>query len=207
MYFRFFSIATTGEFAGYNFSLGYGRTIYLKRLHGHSVNITDRPFVIKPSLNIECTPYRGYDNGSQFYLGTMDNQNKYIKVLGNTAGPTYTSHDKYRKVYAANTLDVVYAQTEVAVVPKISVCNNPFKHLIHWQINMGYNIDLFNKGGIILRQNFEQSIKTPSIINIDDNGIVAKYNGNMVRAAPYNLSGFYFGIELGLNVLSKTGHS
>ncbi|HLY68975.1 MAG TPA: hypothetical protein VKR53_04555 [Puia sp.] len=202
LYFRFLSIAAIGDYAGCNFSLGYGRSIWVHTRHGHAANITDRQFVIKPSVNIELTPYRGFDNGSPFYLGTIDNRNKYIKVLGYTAGPTFTVHGKYNSVYNANTLDAVYAQTELAVVPKISISNNPFKHLFHWQINMGYNIDLFNRGGIILRQNFYESIKKPSIINFDDRGIVAKYNGHTITSVPYNLSGFYLGVELGLNIRS-----
>lgn len=196
-----FFVSIIGAASGYNYTLGYGRNFYFNKHFYAKKNISDNSFVIKTFMRIAYTNYRGYDEGSPFYLGNIDNENKYINVLGNVAAPTYTTSGKSPQTYEAKTLDIIYSQNEWALAPGISISSNPYKHYFFWQVEMGYNFVLHEKGGIILLQNNFNKIKT---LDLSESRIKVSYNNTLIKSAPYIVDGFYAGVKAGFSIRSKS---
>lgn len=201
---QFFTAGVTmsfiGDLNGYGFTMGYGRNLHFQKNRHKYHQLPKAFFVFRPSLNLAFTPYAGFDNGNPFYLGTINNEDRQLYVLGNIIRPTYTTSGRYRKTYQAKTLDIYYSQKEWALVPKIAISNNPFRHFLHWEIELAYNIPFSEKAGILLTQNSLNPVKT---ININDPGIRVLYERNPIKSSPYTLFGFYIGGRIGLNIPSK----
>jgi hypothetical protein len=194
------NVSFIGDLNGYGFTMGYGRNVYFQKNKYDNLQLPKAFIVFRPSLNLAFTPYAGFDNGKPFYLGTITNQDRQLNVLGNIIPPTYTTSGRYPKTYQAKTLDIYYSQKEWALVPKIAISNNPFRHFLHWEIELAYNIPFSEKAGILLTQNSLNPVKT---ININDPGVRVLYENNPIKSPPYTLFGFYIGGRIGLNIPSK----
>lgn len=196
-----FLVSIIGSAAGYNYTLGYGRSFYFNRHFAERKSIISNSVVIKTFIRISYTNYKGYGDGSPFYFGNIDNTNKYIDVLGNIAAPTYSSSGRYVHTYDAKTLDVIFAQNEWAVIPGISISSNPYKHYFFLELEMGYNLVLHELGAIILTQDNFNKIKT---LSLRDSRISVIYNNARVKATPYIIDGLCLGVKAGFSGRSKS---
>jgi hypothetical protein len=121
------SVGTGAKFASVLVSVGYGFMWYFNGFGEHEKNNTNKKFVFKASLSI-ATEYVG-----STLMGTIDNTNQTIDVLGYTAKPTWdetTTDDdgnSYTDTYQAKNLTVSYLQFEGSLLPKISIGNNPYR--------------------------------------------------------------------------------
>jgi hypothetical protein len=161
---------------GFGVSTGYGFMWYFNGFGEHKKNVVNKRYVFKASMNIGYEQFAG-----RTLLGTIDNSNKTIGLLGYAAEPTFditTSIDNgdgttsyETDTYSAQDLNVSYSQTEWLLIPKISIGNNPYRssasknagnssiHKKHkrinkllWDLSLGYNIPFSNKGGLQLTQ-------------------------------------------------------
>jgi hypothetical protein len=197
-----------GADAGYRYSLGCGRNFFIGR--GRSGRRQGKSLVIKPSLNIEYITYRGRDNGSPFYLGTIDNHARAIQFDGDVANPTYT----YTTGSYANTvthidsvhlLNIYYGQREWIIQPKLTFSNSPYQHRFHWEVYIGYTLPFSQKGKLIFTQDDDHGVATK---NMKDNAFLVQYNNAVVKTTPYYLNGLNIGFALGVNAsrqLNRTG--
>ncbi|HLZ89225.1 MAG TPA: hypothetical protein VKQ52_18340, partial [Puia sp.] len=140
-------------------------------------------------------------SGSALF-GSIDNYNKTLYLLGEEADPTFTTGGgRYSppKTYTARTLDVSYSQRELALLPRVSIANNPFRGYGRWELSIGYNFPLVDRGGIFLKQVGDGSSKGISgAVNINNSDISASYDGKPIRSAPYRFGGLYAGVLLSL---------
>ena len=200
------SLSVIGKWTkGFNFSFGYGRNFYLDGFK-HSSTIEGKAWVIKPSLSISYTRDNG-DN-SDAILGSINNTGKTINVLGQVANPTFdvttTSTDddgnstSTTSTYNASSLNIAYVQREFALMPKLTISNNPFKKGPHLELTLGYNIPLHERGGISLLQDAGNNNLhyVSHLVDLNHEGITATYNGRRITGAPFVFSGFYLNFTL-----------
>ena len=201
---QFFTAGVTvnfiGELNGYGFMMGYGRNLYFLQNNDNATPVPAAFFVFRPSLNLAYSPYSGFDHNNPFYLGSINNDHRQLYVLGNSIPPTYTTGGRFPKTFQAKTLDIYYSQHDWALVPKIALSNNPFKHFLHWEIELAYNMPLTEKTGILLTQDSAHPIQT---VNINDRHMQVLYNSHPIRSSPYVLYGFYIGGRIGLLIPSR----
>jgi len=198
---------------GVTFSGGYGFTWYFNGPGEHEKNIVDKRFVFKASMNIAWELYAGKTS-----LGTIDNTNKTISLLGYTATPTFyvsttTDDGNGNEItetipYQAQNLNVSYSQTELLLVPKIGIGNNPYrggdskKLKLLWDLSVGYNLPFYNKGGIQLTQNDGEGNSrnlNSSLIGLKTPDLTFMYNGKRTSSTLFHYSGLSvaFSIRLG----------
>jgi hypothetical protein len=180
---------------GTNLSFGYGRNYYFG---GHSSAIEGKSLVFKPSINISWTRDAGHNNSAG--LGSIDNEGNSIQVLGYTATPSYdvssTTTDANGNDITttttndASTLDITYVQREFAITPKLTLSNNQYRKGLHWELALGYNLAVHERGGISLKQDGNNVVA--SLVDLDHGGgLAATYNGKTVTTTPFHFSGFY----------------
>ena len=176
------------------FGFGYGYNIFIK-FFNKSNNI-----IIQPSVNFCYGQFHGD-------LGSIDNENKDLKVLGSDANSTYiltwgkpqTPHTENAK-----TLDITYIQNFWTILPKLSFRNNHYKHTIHLEFDLGYYFPLYKKEGIELEQDNVHSITQTKITGFDTNSsLITTYNHKIVTSTPINFSGLYLGVVVGVNINYK----
>jgi hypothetical protein len=192
-----------------SFSIGYGYSWYLNGFGEHEKNMADRRFVLRASINVFVN-----DDISGVSLGNIDNKNRTIQVLGVTAKPTYTQDETdddgndYTETDSAHNLKIFYKQYEGALMPKISIGSNPYRHATlskdgtylqgrytNWELSLGYNIPFSDEGEIILRQdsNPDNPIGT---FQLNTHGLTYMYNGKPTIFAPFRFSGLYVSFAL-----------
>jgi hypothetical protein len=183
---------------GYRYSLGYGRNFFIGM--GHGAHGRRRQIVFKPSLNIEFINSRGRDNGSPMYLGTIDNADKTIQFDGSSANPTHTYSTGYSNQYthtdSLKLLNIYYGQREWQLEPRITISNNPYGHLIHWEVYVGYTVPFSQKGKVIFTQDDSHGVANKPIT---DDAFTVLYNGSPVKRTPYYLNGLNVGFLMGVN--------
>lgn len=212
---QFFNLnVAVGLYSNWNYSvpesvsLGYGYSWYLNGFKEHEKNVADKRFVFKTSVNVS------YLDENSNSLGFIDNTNNTIQALGHTVNsrysyvPTFLSwflSDADGKDAAAKNLIVSYAQKEFSLFPKISIANNPFRHAsadgkkmsrvsVSWELSLGYNIPLYDKGGISFIQNDGKNTHSTilnSPISLKTQGLTFLYNGKPTVSTPFHFSDLY----------------
>jgi hypothetical protein len=215
---HFFSLdfSTGASSANTIFSAGYGFIWYFNGLGEHEKNITNKRFVFKASMNITW-----YNTTALTLLGTIDNTNQTINLLGQTAHPTFdiTTDDgsSYQtNTYSAQNLTISYSQNESAFLPKISIGNNPYrgnplpkyannssikkKLKLLWNLSFGYNLPFYYKEGIDLSQDDGNgnSSSLKSSLSLKTPGITFMYNGKPTTSTPFHFSGLYISLAFSL---------
>jgi hypothetical protein len=157
-----------------NVSIGYGYSWYFNRWGEHKKSIIDNRFVFRASLNLSYALTGG--DGGQTVLGNINTTNNTIKALGliiKSPDTTYykssNGQTKSSISYSKN-LMISYYQRELSLLPKITIGNNPYRNplifknkkhggmilrsmAIRWELSLGYNIPVYDWGGIQLAQN------------------------------------------------------
>jgi len=215
---HFFSIdfsAGSGQVDDIALSTGYGFLWYFNGLGEHEKNIVNKRFMFKASINIAWNQYGGLTS-----LGTIDNSNRTINLLGHTAPPTFditTTDDNGNSetdTYTAKNLNVYYKQTDWLLMPKISIGNNPYrgkwskrypstKQKILWDFSLGYNIPIINKGGIQLVQDDgkgDTQNLINSLISLKTPNATFLYNGKQITSSPFRLSSLYISFSIRYNI-------
>jgi hypothetical protein len=187
---------------GYNLFAGYGYTFYVNGFGDRSRRPEQKAFLIKPSLALSYTQDNGFNDPAR--MGTIDNSDKTILLFGQTASPSYSITTSYGRsgtsttTYSAKTLDISYAQYELAVMPKITITSNPYLNGIRWALTIGYNIPLNERGRIQLLQDDgdgnQKAISSP--IPLSDGRLLATYNNQPITAAPYRFSNYFLSLEI-----------
>jgi len=181
---------------GSNLAAGYGFIWYADTRRTREPE--DKRMAIKVSLNLN---YSADAAGSgDALLGSIDNANKTIYLLGHEADPTFTTGGGRSPTVTNNakTLNVSYSQRELSLLPRVSIANNPYRSGGRWELLFGYNFPLTDRGGIYLKQEADQGHKGVSpAVNINNPAISASYNGRPVHRAPYRFGGVYAGVLFG----------
>lgn len=192
-----------GKDAGYRYSLGYGRIFYIGR--SFSKSKWGKSLLIKPSVQIEHIFYTGRGDGSNLYLGVINNQRKTILVDGVSAGPayrykTYPDGDFLSGATAVDSvksLDVSFGQRQWMFQPKVTISNNPYQHLCHWEVYVGYTLPFSRQGVIDLVDDGNHRV---AAMDMGDAAFTVQRNGEVIRKTPYSLSGLNIGITVGFNL-------
>jgi len=187
-----------------NVSAGYGFMWYFSGLDEHANNILDKHFVFKASMNVVYD----MDAGN---IGTIDNTNSVINVLGLTANPQFTTtisddegNNTETDTCRAINLNISYEQKELSLLPRISIGNNPYGRKaifkdgtkLLWELSLGYNIPLYDWGGIKIDQD-DGNGNTNSIngtIKLKNQGLNFIYKGEKRTSTPFRLSGIYIAL-------------
>jgi hypothetical protein len=219
---HFFSLDFDGGSSRANIflSTGYGFIWYFNGLGEHEKSMTNKRFVFKASMNIVWTP----NAIGSTSLGTIDNTNQTINLLGYTAHPTFdiTTTDadgnSETDTYSAQNLNVSYSQTEWSLLPKISIGNNPYrggkllrkyagnsliqkKLKLLWNLSLGYNLPFYYKEGLKLSQddgNGNSNNISNGLISFKTPGITFMYNGKQTTSTPFHFSGLYISLAFSL---------
>jgi hypothetical protein len=193
-----------GIYYGERISAGYGRVWFLNGPGQHYSIPQQKTFILKTLLNLVYTEDMGVNNVA--LLGRIDNSNQTLHLLGDEAGPTFnipSSRSGPGGTYNAKNLDLSYAQQELSLVPQIALSTNPFRHMITFELDLGYSIPLLDGGGVYMVQD-DGSVTSHNINYIDgpvslkNTAITATLNGKPIRSIPYRLGGPYaaFKIEI-----------
>src|ERR1035437_6038006 len=198
-----------------NVSAGYGYNLYFDLFKNEKRSQKEKTFVIKYSINIDFSNYTNWDgrgNATDYnYLGSIDNENKTINLLGFTSNPTYTYYDGFpyytRTPHVVNTKNIIifYTQNDWVVIPKISLTNNPYKHLLHCEVEVEYFLPLREKGGIQLFQNGTNAM-TSGVLGLNESSYTTTFNNKVITSNPYKFHGFFIGLTIGINISSETIH-
>ena len=204
-----------------NISAGYGWFWYFNSPGEQWKNSVNKRFVFKTSVNI------AYEEGDgRTLLGTIDNTDKTIHLLGHTASPTFeltTAVDNgdgttssETDTYPARNLNVSYSQTEWLLIPKIGIGNNPYRSsvsnnvndpVVHknvkilWELSLGYKIPFANRGGIQLSQNDgngNSSNLNTSLISLKTPGVVFMHNGKPTTSAFFHFSELFISLSFSI---------
>ena len=196
-----FSTGFNTTYQGAYYSIGYGRNIYVgNQSQKLRERITNCTWVLRPSLNIMAFSFSGGN------LGNIDNTNTTIYLLGEEAGPTYsTSYGTVKHTYHSDRLAINYKQNQIGIQPKITLCTNPYKTKMSVQFFASYFIPLFQSGGLQLIQysntdspHFVSGSAGTKIKNHDE--ITATYNDQPFHSIPFRANNLFIGIALGINL-------
>jgi hypothetical protein len=151
-------------------------------------------------------------------LGTINNANQTITLLGHTAQPTFVGTDDNddTETVSAKNLTVSYSQKEWSLMPKISIGNNPYrsknannpdKLIVLWELSLGYNFPFSDKNGINLSQddgNGNSNSINGRLISLKTPGVSFMYNNKQTTFSPFRFSGLY--IALSFRICSSWYH-
>jgi hypothetical protein len=182
-----------------SFTVSYGRNLFfdLRPKRG----ATDRRFVLKPSLGVLFVSYKGVDNGSPTYLGSIDNKGNTIEFGGVTAGPTYTysngnRYDPQTYTDSVNSLNIYYAQREWSLQPKIAIGTNPYRRHFYVEVYAAYTLSFSEKGTVFFTQDDDHQVASR---DLKDGNLTVIFNNARVKATPYRLNGWSVGFVMGLS--------
>jgi hypothetical protein len=141
---------------------------------GLGLNWPVKSFIIKTSLHLVYNSDLGLNNGS--LIGYLDNTDRTVHVLGIDAGPTFTipphkSHP-YATTYNSAHADLYFGQSELALLPMVSVSNNPRGSHTRLELDAGYSIPVHDEGDIMVYQ---------------DNGTTPGSGDRMKTGGPVNI--------------------
>jgi len=188
---------------GVRFTGGYGFTWYMHRRKEKDGHPWQKSWMVQAALNLVYTLDGGDNSGAQ--LGMIDNTGSTIHILGFDAGPTYTATSResrtsyVTRTYQATSLSLSYAQQELALLPAITLLNDPFGQAWHFLVSVGYSIPIYERGDIYLIQHGQDNpINRLGNRNTNDPAITLTYNGNRTHAAPYRFGGPYLSLAFGV---------
>jgi hypothetical protein len=152
-------------------------------------------------------------------LGSIDNRNADISVLGYDSGPSFmvtstVGRSSYTSTYTTDHLAVDFTQNVLALVPSIRITSST-SHRLYWAVQASWFLPLIDKGGLSLTQ-FDDAGNRHSfnslfaLIGLDQPGITATLNGRPVSDSPYSFGGLYLGATMGVCVATwhkQRGHS
>ena len=184
-------------------SIGFGHNYYLDLPFGPKRDFDERAIVLKPSLNLSYRHYIEEQPHNMNYLGSIDNDSNTVHLLGYTSGPSfnYTS-GKTSYTEQTKTLDLYYLQNELALVPKLCLARNPYKHNLCWEVSISYNLPFYETGGIKIRQDDWQALNSTAV-KLNASNLTVSVNQKKISSVPYNFSGFIVSATIGLSVSSK----
>ncbi|WP_157446933.1 hypothetical protein [Cytophaga aurantiaca] len=193
-----FSTGFNTSYNGAFYSLGAGMNLFL----GHNQRspasrMQQAGWIIRPSLNLSFFSFTTGD------IGSIDNNNVTIYVLGSTAKPKFTYYrNKHTYTGYANKLVVIYKQNQIGIEPKIAVCTNPYRPGVGVQFFASYFIPLSQSCGLVLRQhdikkNATQFISGSSKNNLNRHDeITATYNNQRITSTPFDANYFFIGVAI-----------
>ncbi len=176
-------------------SIGYGYNFFCL---GRGDHLSDKRLVIKPSLNLLIS-------GFNLNLLSTGDSKEQVNILG------FTENASIDSLTEPNVnVKVVFRQRCVALMPQLSITNNPFRNTIHWGINVSYLLPLIDRGYLYLHQDGVtygdgdaddprgRAGDTRQVL-LSSSDLHATYNEKTVTQSPFNLHGLYFGFSLGVN--------
>ena len=200
---HFFDIGTginSNQYSDYSLyvKIGYGHIFPVNFIQRHNRSI----LLFKPSVSLL------FLSGYLESLGSIDNENKQISLLGYTAGNQFTTpsgRNMSGGTYNANTLDVEFKRTNFMLAPKINVSNKINKG-IYWSIDVGWLLQMSNHNRFYLNQEANDDNKHQQVlatVKPGTNGLNATFNGMPFIKGP-NIGGAYVGVNVGLYIWKKT---
>jgi hypothetical protein len=140
-------------------------------------------------------------------LGSIDNRNIDVYVLGYDSGPTFnvsysSRNSTVTKTYTTDRLAVDFTQTVFACTPSVRL-SSPTHHLFYWSVQAAWFLPLIDQGGLNLtqldsagdRHSYQSRFQ---LIGLNQPGITAAFNGRPVTRSPYSLGGLYLGATVGI---------
>ncbi|HXP50987.1 MAG TPA: hypothetical protein VN922_13595, partial [Bacteroidia bacterium] len=190
----FFTIGinTSISYSGFNYEFGYGYNLYYKNRKLYtSKTKQSNTLVIKPSLNFS---YYQLQTG----LGVINNFNTNLYIFGGYANSTYqTTYKGTTTTHTASVVNVDFYQMDYAFSPKISISNNPYSHVLNWEITCGYIIPLSENGGLSVYQvgtdGDQYSFTGNKLTPLNLPGIHALFNTTTITNSPYTFRSLFLG--------------
>jgi hypothetical protein len=140
-------------------------------------------------------------------LGSIDNRNTDLSVLGYDSGPTFSitygsNHATVIHYYTTDRLAVDFTQNVLAFSPSIRLTSSRHQWF-YWSVQAAWFLPLVDQGGLHLTQldsagdhhSFQNRFE---LIGMDQPGITATFNGRPVTRSPYSLGGLYLGAAVGI---------
>jgi hypothetical protein len=182
------------------FKFGYGHIFPINLVKWHNQSI----LLFKPSMGIL------YMDGARENLGSIDNNNKVINLLGYTADNQFSVHYDYvyygtDKTYNASRLAVDFSRSIFMLAPKISI-SNKLSNRLYWSIDASWLLQISNYNRFYLNQEANDNgghLKTLAEIKPGTNGLTTMFNGIPFTKGP-SLSGAYIGVNVGMCLAKKT---
>ena len=180
---------------GFQGLIGYGRIWYLGR-RDLSQNGPERRYALKFSVNfIGCTEFPADGN---YVLGSIDNWNQTIYLLGQEADPTFSkSTSRYggTQTYNVNTLDICYYQTEWSFMPKVSILPNPYRQHKLFELTIGYNLPVYEYNELSFVQRADEASQSAGTVHLSNRNVSASYNGKPFRPGTFRFQGLYLALN------------
>jgi hypothetical protein len=135
----------------------------------------------------------GYDS-----LGSIDNLNKTIIIAGKTFNPTFQNSKGQNE--QANQLSVYYSQSNISLIPRISLGQSDYRHFYYWDFFLEYHLPVSKHGELDFFQNNSEPGES---VTLSHQSNVVTYNGHVAGKIPPVFQGFYAGFTLGISLSGK----
>lgn len=184
-----------------SYTLSYGRNLFAD--WAPQKDWSKKRFVLKPSLSILYSVYKGVNEKSPTWLGAIDDKRRSVDVGGTTIGPTYTYRTTdanfvgHSHTDSTNTLEIYYGQREWALKPKIAIGTNPFAHWYYIEVYAAYTFAFSEKGKVYFSQDDSHTVM---VKDLKDPLLTVQYDNMPVKATPYHLNGWNVGFVMGVNL-------
>lgn len=170
--------------------LGIGYNLYID-FHTNSIKpLAERPIVL--TLLANAMVWNTYNAN---LIGTINNQNTTISLLGKTANPTYTVSGRGgSSTENAQNLEIFYNQMDWFIGPGLSIGNNYFNKPLHFEFKIAYYMCLNETAGVSLRQDNINAVS--GLIPFGSEGLSSTFNGTVTTHPYLLLSGIYLGCTI-----------
>jgi hypothetical protein len=165
----------------------------------HFIRINGKELLLfKPSMNL--TYMFGYSEP----IGSLDNHNKVIDLLGHQAGNQFTI-DRTKNdpggTYNSGLLNIYFVRRRLLLMPKISLSNQPWGKLF-WSIDAGWAIPVLQSDKLVLQQvGFDDSSKEKilAVVGFHANGATTSLNNVAIQKIP-SPGGLFLAINVGIYI-------
>lgn len=151
-------------------------------------------------------------------LGTIDNRDKDLYLVGDTASSTYTtytltaSHHSVAHIHQADHLYVGFAHNSLDLVPGIRITTNPAGHHFCWAILASWFVPLVERGGLFLKQMPEKDGDPGNdvqhgFVSLSNKNITASLDNTPITKSPYSFGRLYIGASVGVAFPGIQKHS